>query len=1048
MFRSDTPNLASTHGLTGWFIANPVAANLLMIVLLVGGFLAAASLKTEEFPTLEIKAVSINVAVPGATPKDVEESVTKRLEQAVLGVNGIKEVKSSSGEGRASIEAELTTFADLRLVRDQIESAVDRVRAFLPDTAEAPIISVPTQTDGVVTFALFGQASELKLLQEAQRLEQWLLSAPGVSLVSVLGTREREIVIEVDEDTLQAYEIGFAEIAAAIRAGSIDISAGELRADSGSILLRSDQRRTDVEALSTLIIRSDEAGRELRLSEIADVSERFVRQDLSNTFNGQPSVMVEVSRSSEESLLDVRNAVAEAMEGYTSIAGVEIVEFQDQTTALRDRLGMIMANAVTGFALVLIFLSLVIDLRLAFWISVGIATAFLGGFILSSLAGVSMNGIALFGLLVAIGLVVDDAIVVGEAIDVAKAQGKSAEEAAKIGLQSVRAPVIVGVATTVAAFSPLLLTTGELADFVRHIPIIVMTTLLVSLVEAFFILPSHLAHGRDWSKPPLKTIQSWGAQAMKWIASSIVRPVARQACTYRYLTFGIAIAFMFMAFSLIENGRQRVIFFPTIEPDAVSAFIEMPVGSPYAATERAAARLESAAYDLAADLEATYDTQVIKNILVTKGGRLSGIGSLGGGVRFRADEATASVQLELAPGTDRPISAAQIEAKWRTLTGPIPAAKDVSYRANLLGFGSDVAFNLTGPDHLDLEEITAELRDRINALDGVRDVQDSIDLGKREFLFSLTPAGVASGLTTNELARQIRQSFFGEEIDRIQRGREELRVVLRYPNDVTSSFSTLDTMRVRLPDNQAAPLATVAKFEETRSAARVRRVDGRRVLTVEADVDESTTTPDAINQIIRSDVLPDLSKKYPGLIWQVAGAAEAQNEDTAGLGGAFLMAMIIIYGIIAVQLRAYVMPLAILFSVPIALTGAVFGHTILGYPISFLSMFGIIALAGVAVNASIVLIDNYQRRRAMGETRIDAASSASEQRFRAIFLTTLTTALGLAPILSETSPQAQFLVPIAVSLGSGILFSGVFVLFVTPALALIIDDLAMPFRRN
>lgn len=1045
--RINDPKNASATGLTGWFISNPVAANLLMVVLLVGGFLAAASLKTEEFPTLDIKVISIDVNVPGATPKDVEESVTQRLEQAVLGVNGVKEVNSWSNEGRASIEAELTTFADIRQVRDQVESAVDRVRAFLPDTAEAPTISIPTQTDGVVTFALMGEVSELALLQEAQRLEEWLLSAPGISLVSILGARDREIAIEVDETALQAYELSFAEIALAVRTGSIDVSAGELRADSGSILLRSDERRTDVEALASIIVRVDNNGRQITLSDIANVSERFVRQDLSNTFNGRPALLVEVSRSSEESLLVVRGAVDSAMETFTPSRQVEITEFQDQTTALRDRLGMIVANAIAGFALVLIFLAFVVDLRLAFWISIGITTAFLGGFILSSLAGVSMNGIALFGLLVAIGLVVDDAIVVGEAIDVAKAQGKSAEEAAIIGLRTVRAPVIVGVATTIAAFSPLLLTSGELSDFIRHIPIIVMTTLMVSLIEAFFILPSHLAHGRDWSKPPLKTLQSGGASLMSWMGSKIIYPIATRACRFRYLTFGIAVAVVFTAISLIDSGRQRVIFFPSIEPDAVSAFIEMPVGSPYQATERAASQLEAAAHQLADDLESTYGVPVIQNVLVTKGGRIFGIGDLGGGVRFRANEANASVQLELAPGKDRPLSAAEVETKWRELTGPIPAAKDVGFRANLVGFGADVAVNLTGPDTIDIEAATRELRDQIAGLEGVRDVQDSIDLGKREFLFSLTPIGQASGLTTNDLALQIRQSFFGEEIDRIQRGREELKVFLRYPDELTSSLATLDTMRVRLPDGGAAPLKTVAKIEETRSAAQVKRVDGRRVLSVEADVDEEITTPGAINKIIWQSILPDFETKYPGLIWQADGAAQAQSEDMAGLGNAFLMAIIIIYGIIAVQLRAYFLPMAILFAIPLALAGAVFGHFLLDYPISFLSMFGIIALAGVAVNASIVLIDTYQRRRSDGEHRIAAAAGASQQRFRPILLTTLTTALGLAPILSETSPQAQFLIPIAVSLGSGILFSGLFVLFVTPAMALIIEDLSNLLRR-
>lgn len=1035
-------------GLAGWFIDNPVAANLLMAILLIGGALTAAGLRSEEFPTLEPRTISVSVVFPGASPRDVEDGVNRRLEEALLGVDGVERVRSTAEEGSGSLSLDLAPFADTARVRADVETAVDSVAAFLPVDAEAPVIRTPLATGGVVTLAVLGNVSPLALKQEAERLERNLLSTPGVALVSLTGARAYEIAIEIDEATLQRYSLSFDDIANAVRAGSVDLSGGEVRASGGDIFLRTEERRETVDTFETIVIRTEPDGRRLLLADVATITDGFVRNQLSNTVNGKPAVFIDISRSASQDVIAVKRAVDRFLTEYQPAPGVEIVEFRDETASLRDRINLIFNNGAFGFVLVLIFLVLVVDLRLAFWISIGIASAFIGGFLLSSLAGVSFNAVSLFGLLIVIGLVVDDAIVVGEAIDEAKAQGLPPREAALKGLQSVRAPVFVGVATTIGAFAPLLVSSGGFAEVTRQIPVVVIATLLVSIIEAFFILPSHLAHGGAWSRPPLSLAQHAGAAMLATISRQLIRPLAQLAANMRYATLAVGIATIFIAFSLLGTGTVRFIFFPVIEPDTVTASLDLPEGAPFTATAGGVAQLETAAKQVAAALEDRYGTPVIRSIVATTGGRASGGGGPGAVTAFTAAENIGRVQLDLIPSGARAISAGEIEQLWRNASGRINAAETLSFSSSFVSFGADISYDLAADAEADLFAAVADFRAALEGIEGVRDIDDTIDLGKRELLFTLTDAGEASGLTIRGLARQVRQAFFGEEVDRLQRGREEVRVFVRYPDRFTSSLDALDRMRVRLPNGGSAALRTVAKFEESRASSRITRVDGRRVLSVSADVDETITTPGAVNARIITDILPGLAERYPGLRWTIAGAAEEQNEDLAGLGRSFLIVLVVIYAIVAVQLRSYLLPAAILLAAPIAAAGAIFGHYALGYPVSFVSIFGIVALAGVSVNASIVLIDDYLKRRANGAGRIDAAADATARRFRPVLLTTLTTTLGLAPILSETSPQAQFLIPLAVSLGGGILVSGLLVLFVTPATALIIEDIAGLVRRT
>ena len=1034
-------------GLIGWFVRNPVAANLLMVVLLIGGMLAAGNLRTQVFPTIEPGVVTITVPYPGATPAEVEEGITRRVEEAVLGIDGVKRVSSTAQENAGAVTVELADFADEQIVKDDIQSAVEQLADFPPENAERESVVAPKPVGSVVTLVVVGNITPLELRQAAEEIERELLTQPGISLVSLSGDRDYEISIEVSEATLQKFGLSIDDVSRAVRAGSVDLAGGSIKTQAGEYLLRTNQRRLVGKEFESIVVRNLPDGAQILLGDIAMVRDGFSREKLQNTYNGRPAIFVEVSRADAEDIISVKNAVDLFMQNYTPPVGIDVLEFRDQTQVLEERINLLLRNALFGFALVFLFLVLMLDLKLAFWVSVGIATAFMGGFLLFGYAGVTITMVSLFGLIIVLGLVVDDAIVIGENIDAELASGKSGPRAAVDGVGGVFSPVLVGVMTTVAAFSPLLFVGGTFGDITKAIPIVVICVLIVSLVEAFFILPSHLSHGGAWSRGPLAAIQRRVAKRIDWISEHGVRRGVRFVARWRYATIGAAAAFFIICFSLVSSGLVKFIFFPTIEGNDIAATLAMPEGTPFARTEAAIEQLTDAAFAVAEKAKAERGEDLFLSVAVTIGGSAAQGGGPFGNTGFAASENTGQVQIELIPFGARRMSAAEIEREWRAALGEIEGVERLSFAGSIGNFGADVEFELAHADEETLVQAANALKLEVGRLPGANQIEDSFDLGKRQLLFELTDAGRAAGLTPNDVARQVRQTFFGDEVQRIQRGREEVQVFVRYPEEARQSLQTLDTSRIRLPDGGSAPLYTVAKTTESRAYSSINRIDGRRIVTVTADIDEAISTPSIANQQLLTQILPDLEATYPGLKWAQAGSSREQSEDLASLGQAFIVVMLIIFALVATQLRSYLQPLAIIIAIPLGMAGAILGHFVLGYPLSFVSIFGIVALAGVAVNASVVLVDLYNRYRLDGSDMVTAAADASARRFRPILLTTLTTALGLGPLLFETSPQAQFLIPMGVSLGFGILISGFMVLFVTPAVTLVIEDMrAAPGR--
>lgn len=1024
-----------------WFIQNPVAANLLMVVLLVGGVITATRMQAQVFPTISPGTVIVTVPFPGATPAEVEESITRRVEEAVLGIDGVKRVLSTAAENVGIVTIETNDFANRQLVKDDVESAVDRLSDFPPENAEKPVVVAPKPTGGVVTLAVVGDVGALALRRVAESIERDLLTQPGVSLVSLSGDRDYEISIEISEVTLRRYNLTFNDVANAVRQSSLDLAGGSIVSDSGEILLRTNEKRQTGAEFESIVVRTLPDGSVVTLADVAEVRDGFVREQLINLYNGEPAVFIDVKRAEAEDVLKVKAAVDALLANYTPPPGVRLVEFRDETKLLRERVNLLLRNGLFGFALVFTFLVLMLDMKLAVWVSAGIVTAFMGGFMLFGALGVTITMISLFGLIIVLGLVVDDAIVIGENIDAERQHGYTGVVAANRGAHGVMAPVTVGVLTSVAAFAPLLVTGGTFGDITRAIPIVVISVLLISMLESFYILPAHLSHGGTWSRGLIAAIQGRVAGFVSAVRDNLIAPSVAFAVRWRYATLAAALAFFILCVGLLQNGQVRFIFFPVIEGNNISASVTMPEGTPFERTDAAVQQLTAAAIEVADAVREATGEELYVTVTATSGG--SGSVGVGPGAQagFSSAENIGQVRIELTAFGERRMPAAEIERRWRLATGSIEGAERVAFTSSVARFGQDVEFELAHEDEDQLVLAADTMKVELGRINGLDQIEDSFDLGKRQLVFELTAAGRAAGLRPADVAVQVRRGFFGEEVQRIQRGREEIRVYVRYPEATRARLESLNDFRVRLPGGGSAPLLTVARVEESRAYSSIERIDGRRVVTVSANVDEAISTPSIANQTVVGQLLPELEQAYPGLRWVQAGSAREQNEDLAEIGSAFVIVLLVIYAMVATQLHSYLQPLAILISIPLGVAGAILGHLVLGYPLSFISIFGIVALAGVAVNASVVLVDLYNRRREEGLGPIEAATAAAARRFRPIVLTTLTTALGLAPLLFETSPQAQFLIPMGVSLGFGIVISGFMVIFVTPAVAVILEDL-------
>ena len=1027
---------AKYKGVVAWFAQNSVAANVLMAALFVGGLLTLSNTNSEIFPQIDPRTVTVSVSYPGATPDEIVDSITQRVDVAVMGLEGVDRVSSTATEGSGVVTIELKDFADAQTVKDDIQSAIDKLAAFPPNDADTPEISVTTTVSAVMRLVVVGNVSERALRQAAEDLEQTLIAKDGVSVVTMQGVRDYEISIEIPQSVLEQFNLDIGDVANAIQAASVNVSGGTIHSPSGDVLLRANTEAKQAVDYGRIVILSDFDGRRVLLRDIATIRDGFSDDGLINTYNQKPAIFLQVDRAGDEDAFAVASAVRELLDTYTPAAEVDVVVTSDETESILDRINLLSRNGLLGFALVFVFLSLVLDLRLAFWATLGIPTAFLGGFIFFT-NFTTINMITLFGLIMVLGIVVDDAIVVGESIYEKQSRGTNSEADAIAGAQSVLVPVLVGIATTIMVFAPLLWSTGTLGQVLRPVPLVVIGVLLVSLLEVFLILPAHLAHGKPWSVGPMLALRQKVENRLFGLRDRLVMPTVKLAMRAPWVTVAAFIA-LFIAFTgLFSGGHIRFIFFPVVEGEEVVVNLEMPAGTSFEQTELTMNRIVEAGYQAAGGNE----SDIFRSMSVTIGGALtSGFGA--SGTTLKSEQATAT--LELTPSGERDVAAAQIERRWRENTGVIAGIKSLTFTSAGLRGGADISYDLTHSDAETLLHAVERLSSEISAIEGVNEVELSAEPGKRQFEYRLNDVGIAAGLTESDLAQAVRRSYFGEEVERLQRGSDEVTVYVRYPENERRSIADLFGLQINLPTGEETTLPTIATISESRSEESIERVDGRRIISITADADETVTTPSAANAVITAGLLPSLMSDYPGLAFSQEGQAREQRSDMSTLMSNLMIAILAIYALLASILRSYIQPIIILAVIPFGLVGAVLGHMILGFDLSFFSLFGVVALSGVIINDSIVLIDYFNKLQEQTRDTAGNIAKAVQRRFRPILLTTLTTFIGLAPMITETSTQAQFLIPMALSIAFGSLFAGAVILVLVPVcLLLTVKDQAV-----
>ena len=1030
-----------------WFTKNPVAANLLMFVMMVGGVLALFTVHQEEFPSMDIKMVTISVPYLGAAPEEVEQGVCIRVEEAIDGVEGIEKVQTNASENVCSVMALLFEDVDQIETLNEIKSQVDAINTF-PVETEKPIVSKVTITSEVLQIALFGATDERTLKELGKELRDEIVALDGISTVELKYVRPYEISIEVSEDTLRRYGLTLDQVTRVIRSTSLDMPGGTIKTEGGDILLRAKGQAYWGEEFESIVVVTRNDGTRVMLSEIADIRDTFEEGDLTARFNGNPAAIVKVWRVGKEDAIDMAATVHKYLEGYeTSLPpGLKIAIWNNEAANLQARLDTLNGMALSGLALVVVVLALFLKFRLAMWVAAGVPIALLGTLAVFPYADISMSSMTVLAFILVLGILVDDAIVVGERIYAHEQMGKPPVQAAIDGAWEVSVPVIFGVLTTMAAFLPLLLATGRMAGFFSVVGWVVVIALVCSIIESQLILPSHLAH-RNHKEASRGFAKAWNrvqGKLSKWLenlATDHYQPLLRKAVDNRYITGAVGLGVLILALALIFSGRVVFTFFPSIEGDRVYATLEMPEGVSVEVTARAAMRLERAAAAIETELrEMTGADKVIHNTFTSIGllaDRSSGPSNLQGPGRSHFGE----VVIELVPLEARDDLSAKVVARlWREKVGVIPDAVKLSFSADSFSAGEPINYELSHRNVDVIREAAADLRSELTRYDGVFDITDSFRAGKQEIKLTLLPEARSLGITLNDLATQVRSAFYGAEAQRIQRGQDDVRVMVRYPESERTSIGNLEDMYIRTPQGTEVPFHSVAQFDLGRGFSTIRRVEGRRVINVIADLDRSMVSPEEINASIQREILPRLKAKYGGLTVQLAGEQEERTKSFNALAQAALLSLIVIYTLLAIPLRSYLQPLVIMSVIPFGAVGAILGHWFLGYQLMFFSALGIVALSGVVVNASLVLVDYINRRRREGMPLEEAVLSAGVVRFRPILLTSVTTFVGLVPLMSSPSPATSFFIPMAISLAFGVLFATFITLFLVPALYRIAED--------
>ncbi len=1010
---------------------NSVAANFVMIFLLVGGFFWGKNIKQEVFPEFSLDTVVISVVYPGASPEEVEEGIVLPVEEAIQSLDGIEETTSTANEGIGTVTVEAVVDTDLQQLATDIKNEVDRILAF-PEEAEEPLVTIPSRKRQVVTLVVSGDYERSVLREVTEMVRDRLLQDEEIIQVNLLGERPLEMSIEIPQDTLRFYGLKLADVAAKIRNTSIDLPGGSIKTRGGEILVRMTEKRDYKNEFSLIPIVASAGGSVVTLGDIADIKDSFEDTDQFMVFNGKPALGIEVYRVGDQTPISVSDAVMKHLSELrqTLPDGISVDYVNDRSEIFKQRMQLLVRNGYIGLVMVFVLLGLFLEPRLAFWVTMGIPISFLGSLLLIPQFGISINIVSLFAFIISLGIVVDDTIVIGENVYRYKQLGYGTFEAAVRGAREMAVPVTFSILTNIVTFLPLYFVPGVMGKIFSNIPVVVVSVLFISLIEALFVLPAHLGHQKDKTNVLMAFLirqQQKFSRGFTAFVRNVYGPSLMFSLRFRYISVTIGVVILLLTVTYIKSGRMGIIMFPKVESDFSYVKVILPVGVAVEDTAEVHDRIMESAVKLSEEI-----------------GRVDQVE----GILSYINKNTAWIQVYMTPPEERPVPTAEFTARWRKMTGNIAGIENIKFLSDFGGPGSGAALTveLQHRDTEVLRKASAELAEALSYFPNVSDIDDGFTPGKDQFDFTLTATGYQLGLSPMEVARQLRNAYYGFEVVRQLRGRNEMKIMVRHPEEEREAEYYLDEMLVTTPGGVKVPLKEVVEIKRGKAYTTIDRRNGRRVVTLSADVLPQDQA-DIVLNAVKKDTLPQLREKYHGLNFSFEGKQADRKESMMGLARGMVVAMMIVYVLLAIPFRSYIQPLIIMVSIPFGIVGAIGGHLLMGYSLSILSMFGIVALSGVVVNDSLVLIHAANRRVRQGSTHFAAVSNAAIQRFRPIILTTLTTFFGLTPMIFEQSRQAKFLIPMAISLGFGILFSTLIILVLVPALYIITEDAKLGFKK-
>ena len=1027
---SDSPKPSSgQQSLTGpiaWMARNSIAANLLMLIFLGGGLWTAFTIQKEVFPQFQLDIVRVSVTYPGASPAEVEQGIILPVEEAIKGVQGIKEMTSRAWEGAGRVQLELVSGTDRMKAFQDIDQAVNRIRTF-PDDIEEPEVELVSRQRDVMEIGLFGDVDIWTLRQLAERLRDQLLNNQAITQVEFGNVPEYVVHVEIPHHRLREHDLTLRDVADTIERYSRDIPAGDIDTKNGEILLRMQERKQWAEQFQSIPIIPSQTGTTITLADLASVQDGFEEAGFHSQFNRQPSVEIEIFRVGTQSPLKIASAVKTVLQDFESTLppGVQVRIDSNRAKDYHDRLFLLIENGAIAVVIVLFILAAFLEYRLAFWVMMGMTISFVGGLIFLPLIGVSINMISMFAFLMVLGIVVDDAIIVGENIYEHRQQGLGFMEAAIQGARDISWPVTFSILTNVVAFIPLMFVPGTTGKFWWPLPAVVITVLIVSLMEALFILPAHLGHSSGKPGTPLgSSVRAWQqtfAQTFNRFTDRYYRAFLRTCLRHRYITLSAAVTLLIVAGGYGYSDHMGMIMMPEVSADEIEAGVSLPVGT----TPDQAAKVAKEVTD------STHHMFEKHNLYRAAEGIKTNV----------RGQDFIDVEIVMKPPDERDLTAADVIDLWRKEIGSIEGVDQITFEAERGpgGYRDDISVDLSHSSIDVLEKASREFFERVERFEATRDVNDNYNKGKAQFDFKLRPEGRNLGLTPADVGGQLRDAFYGAIALRQLRGINEVEVRVKLPESERKALHHLEDFVIRTPDGTEVPLMEVVSMDRGEAFTSIHRREGRRVVTVGMDVEPKRATTRVL-AMLKSEVLPQLRSDFPGITWSFQGSQAEMRESTQALWGGFALAMGVIYALLAIAFGSYLQPLIVMTAIPFGIVGAVIGHILLGYDISLISIMGVIALSGVVVNDSLIMVDYANRSRA-DKSAFDAIHQAGLRRFRPIILTTLTTFGGLTPIILETSRQAYYLIPMAISLGFGIIFATSIILLIVPCLYMMLEDI-------